>query len=696
MYCRPSPIETLGVSLPSRASIHFISTLAVLTIVLCPASHATAQDGPICNSQNEPPVPTCSSSNRDDCRFAPGEVPWLNPANDILPYRCGGMACEVGGAQLDGGCIDVSVHDECRWELTSDLMSQHFSDPEGHGLSCRAVLISSTEGRGLSPRDAWIECEDECRSSTPWGESCYAVILPQDNTPPVLSVKEETEILKMSSSLGSTTLDVIDFCGLSGQDNCTASYRFDSVWRNVRVTDVEVTPDTEESITINDFSGTKRYTSDGIDLAGSHFWVNLNPAKVEPRRYTIAFEVADLSGNKSEIDCFVNLCNESVDEECNGVDDNCDGRVDENSREEICNGLDDNCDGEVDNVIPTGCDMICDTGMDGVCAAGKFQCTQGRLSCEPDKVISEEVCDGKDNDCDGTIDEGVIVDENDHEITWVCMRADSFSMGSTDWDRTQEIHEVEVSRFEIMKSEVTVAQYKTWCRNAPDMSSGCGYANTRTDCGNERENDHPMDCISAEDADRFCGWAADPNNPSESLLVGSLPSEAEWEYAARGSGGSVTEKKYPWGDDDPTHENVVMYNRDDFGTKEVCSIVSENPESDLCDMAGNIAEWVEDCWHENYNCVSDTNNCPPVDGTAWLEKDECTLHVVRGGAYTDNDNDVFRTTYRDQNEENRSNTIGFRCVRRPREPSTSTSTTMGPPPTRQHVDGSQRCYRETL
>ena len=130
---------------------------------------------------------------------------------------------------------------------------------------------------------------------------------------------------------------------------------------------------------------------------------------------------------------------------CNGVDDNCDGNIDEGDPEggvacdtgepgacsdgiqhctggalvcegqtqpgdkaEICNGVDDDCNGSVDDGNPGG-GAACQTGLDGICATGVEQCVQGVVSCIPDHGPGEvnEICNHLDDDCDGFIDEGV-------------------------------------------------------------------------------------------------------------------------------------------------------------------------------------------------------------------------------------------------------------------------------------------------
>lgn len=138
----------------------------------------------------------------------------------------------------------------------------------------------------------------------------------------------------------------------------------------------------------------------------------------------------------------VEVCNP---EKCNGIDDDCNGQIDEGdpgggmacmtglpgacdaghtscsmgnllckadvapgAQTETCNGIDDDCNGKLDDgIVEVG--MPCDTGLMGPCASGAQACTNGMLTCEAKVMPSTEVPDGIDNDCNGMIDDGLML-----------------------------------------------------------------------------------------------------------------------------------------------------------------------------------------------------------------------------------------------------------------------------------------------
>ena len=91
---------------------------------------------------------------------------------------------------------------------------------------------------------------------------------------------------------------------------------------------------------------------------------------------------------------------------CDGIDNDCNGQIDDGltGRAEVCNGLDDNCNGVVDEGDP-GAGLSCATGQPGVCSAGTMHCTAGALACVRNVGPGPETCNGKDDNCNGVVDE---------------------------------------------------------------------------------------------------------------------------------------------------------------------------------------------------------------------------------------------------------------------------------------------------
>ena len=210
--------------------------------------------------------------------------------------------------------------------------------------------------------------------------------------------------------------------------------------------------------------------------------------------------------------------------------------------------------------------------------------------------------------------------------------AGEFEMGSNDGsDDEMPVHTVYVDAFYMDVYEVTVGQYKKFIKatghRAPDWSNVSQCSPT---------DNHPIIYVSWDDAQAYCRWAGK-----------RLPTEAEWEKAARGG---LVDKQYPWGDKiDSTKAN---YNNNVGKT----TPVGTNPENGygLHNMAGNVWEWCED-WYDanNYSSSSRKNPTGPASGL---------YRVVRGGSW-DNDGDSLRAANRSNGSKpsNMNSYLGFRC-----------------------------------
>lgn len=218
------------------------------------------------------------------------------------------------------------------------------------------------------------------------------------------------------------------------------------------------------------------------------------------------------------------------------------------------------------------------------------------------------------------------------KIEWVRLDGGSFMMGGGPGDEGPR-HRVTVKGFSIAKSPVTNAQYAACVR--------AGACTPTEDCEpRSHEPDHPVVCVDWEQARAFSKWAG-----------GRLPSEAEWEYAARSGG---RDQRYPWGDEPPTCERVVMSGCDET-TAPVCSRPAGDTAQGLCDMAGNVWQWTQDWYHSSYEGA-------PTDGSAW-EKPEGAFRVFRGGSFLFDASYVRSTQRRCDVVPTRCGRVGFRPVR---------------------------------
>ena len=230
---------------------------------------------------------------------------------------------------------------------------------------------------------------------------------------------------------------------------------------------------------------------------------------------------------------------------------------------------------------------------------------------------------------------------------WIRIVGGSFQMGSNSgMTRDKPVHTVKVGTFMMSRTEVTVAQYRK-CVNAGKCSSP--KAGKRYNWDKSGRGSHPVNGVDWNQARSYCRWVG-----------GRLPSEAEWEYAARSGGKAI---KYPWGNEGPTCSRAVMDGEGGWGcgkksTWPVCSKASGNTSQGLCDMAGNVWEWVEDCWHESYSGA-------PSHGSAWTVNCFASNRVDRGGSWRDTATAGYlRAAYRYYDPSGDHNLfLGLRCAR---------------------------------
>jgi formylglycine-generating enzyme required for sulfatase activity len=222
----------------------------------------------------------------------------------------------------------------------------------------------------------------------------------------------------------------------------------------------------------------------------------------------------------------------------------------------------------------------------------------------------------------------------------VVVPAGSFMRGSPEdeegrWHAEGPQREVTIAEpFAIGEYEVT---FNEW--DACVKAGGCNGYDPSSPWG---RGQRPVINVSWNDAQAYVSWLKEKTGEGY-----RLPSEAEWEHAARAD----TTTRYSWGNDiRPENAN---YGSSVGGTTAVGSY-PDNPWG-LSDMHGNVWEWVEDCWNETYRGA-------PEDGSAWTAGN-CSHRVVRGGSWNDGAR-YLRSAYRIRYEPDiRSSTLGFRVAR---------------------------------
>lgn len=224
----------------------------------------------------------------------------------------------------------------------------------------------------------------------------------------------------------------------------------------------------------------------------------------------------------------------------------------------------------------------------------------------------------------------------------VLVPAGEFSMGSPEGDPDEKpAHKVQISAFFMDKYEVTVKQYAAFLQE----SGGDRPAEWKTMNKTANQN-RPVMGVDWAEAARYCKW------------VGKrLPTEAEWEKAARGTDGRL----YPWGNDPPTplHAN---YGKKEWNNHEalvpVGTLEAGKSPYGIYDMAGNVWEWVSDWYDNDYykNSPSDSPAGPPTGG----------FKVIRGGSWNTSARNLRAADrYFDPPSFRSQYVPGFRCAKNP-------------------------------
>jgi formylglycine-generating enzyme required for sulfatase activity len=223
-----------------------------------------------------------------------------------------------------------------------------------------------------------------------------------------------------------------------------------------------------------------------------------------------------------------------------------------------------------------------------------------------------------------------------------------FLMGAADSDPAatraeKPQHTVYLDAFWIDQTEVTSAMYAKCVAG--------GKCKPRKCLTGSKYDQHPAVCVDWFNAEAYCEWAGR-----------RLPTEAEWEKAARGTDGRL----YPWGNEPPTCEYAIMDDGSGYGCGErdtAVALVGSKPKGaspyGALDMAGNVWEWVNDWYDPKYYSTSSYRNpTGPASGYG---------PVLRGGAWNAKA-DRVRVAYRISHSNNPTggdSGIGFRCSASP-------------------------------
>jgi formylglycine-generating enzyme required for sulfatase activity/serine/threonine protein phosphatase PrpC len=199
-------------------------------------------------------------------------------------------------------------------------------------------------------------------------------------------------------------------------------------------------------------------------------------------------------------------------------------------------------------------------------------------------------------------------------------------------------HEVQISSFIVSVNEITFADYDHFAKSTGrKLPSSSGWD----------RNTHPVSYVSWDDALAYVRWLSKQTGKRYRLL-----SEAEWEYAARAG----TTTSYWWGLTAGAGNAHCFDCKSDFSTSKPAKVGTYQPNLfGLYDTAGNMFEWVHDCYHRSYKDA-------PTDGSVW-EGGDCEVRVVRGGAYRSPVSSM-RAENRDKFPSNRGQyNVGIRIAR---------------------------------
>ncbi len=236
-----------------------------------------------------------------------------------------------------------------------------------------------------------------------------------------------------------------------------------------------------------------------------------------------------------------------------------------------------------------------------------------------------------------------------------------FMMGSKEYGDEQPVHEVIINYdFEIAKYPVTVGEFRAFVKDTgykTEAEIGDGaYVWDGKDYNKKKDaywdnpyfeqtDDHPVVCVSWNDAKAYCKWLSEKTGENY-----RLPTEAEWEFACRAG----TATKWSFGDDVKELEKYAWYDKNSENKTHPVGEKLPNPWV-LHDMHGNVWEWCEDDWVDNYKNT-------PTDGKPHISE-KADRKVFRGGSWDDSANSARSAGRNWSNPQSRSGNVGFRLLR---------------------------------
>ncbi len=227
--------------------------------------------------------------------------------------------------------------------------------------------------------------------------------------------------------------------------------------------------------------------------------------------------------------------------------------------------------------------------------------------------------------------------------TMVFVPAGEFTMGSNDNDDEKPAHQVSLDAFWMDKHEVANALYKK-CVDAGKCTAPSEKKSFTHEAyyGDARYNNYPVIYVSWNDANAYCSWAGK-----------RLPTEAEWEKAARGPSSANDRRIFPWGN---TFDANLVNSSEGFrgDTVAVDSFPNGASGYGVLNLAGNVWEWVADWYDPNYYANAPRNN--PKGPSAGQQR------VLRGGAWFFNQLSVRTSLRYSYLPGAGSYLVGFRCV----------------------------------